>query len=206
MESIKQRTPEWEKIRLGKVTASRIADVMAKTKTGYAASRKNYLSELLCERLTGEREEVFINAAMRRGTDLEPEARAIYMIATGAMVEETGFIEHPQILMSGASPDGLVNDDGLVEIKCPNTATHITFLLSQEPKQAYLYQMQWQMACTGRQWCDFVSYDDRLPENLSYECIRIQRDDAMIAEIEKEVRLFLDELNHLIFKLEKEAG
>ena len=203
---MQQRTKEWFEVRLGRVTASRIADLMTQTKTGYAASRKNYMTELLCERLTGKQEEKPINAAMRRGTDLEPEARAIYMIATGAMVEETGFIEHPQILMSGASPDGLVNDDGLVEIKCPNTATHITFLLSQEPKQAYLYQMQWQMACTGRQWCDFVSYDDRLPENLSYECIRIQRDDAMIAEIEKEVRLFLDELNHLIFKLEKEAG
>ena len=191
---MQQRTDEWFAARLGKVTASRIADIMAKTKTGYAASRKNYLFELLCERLGGQREEKSINASMQRGIDLEPKARAVYEIETGNWVEEVGFIPHPTIAMSGASPDGLISDDGLIEIKCPNTATHIEFLQTQKPKQEYIYQMQWQMACTGRKWCDFVSYDDQLPENLAYRSVHIPRDDDCIQSLEQEVEKFLAEL------------
>ena len=191
---MQQRTDEWFAARLGKVTASRIADIMAKTKTGYAASRKNYLFELLCERLGGQREEKYINASMQRGIDLEPKARAVYEIETGEWVEEVGFIPHPTIAMSGASPDGLISDDGLIEIKCPNTATHIEFLQTQKPKQEYIYQMQWQMACTGRKWCDFVSYDDQLPENLAYRSVHIPRDDDCIQSLEQEVEKFLAEL------------
>lgn len=202
---MQQRTDEWFAARLGKVTASRIADIMAKTKTGYAASRKNYLFELLCERLSGQREEKFINASMQRGIDLEPKARAVYEIETGEWVEEVGFIPHPTIAMSGASPDGLISDDGLIEIKCPNTATHIEFLQTQKPKQEYIYQMQWQMACTGRKWCDFVSYDDRLPEYLAFQTVRISRDAATIEEIENEVSAFLQELENEIALLEKQT-
>ena len=200
---MQQRTDEWFAARLGKVTASRIADIMAKTKTGYAASRKNYLFELLCERLSGQREEKFINASMQRGTDLEPKARAMYEIETGEWVEEVGFIPHPTIAMSGASPDGLIRDDGLIEIKCPNTAAHIEFLQTQKPKQEYIYQMQWQMACTGRKWCDFVSYDDRLPENLAYRSVHIPRDDDFIQSLEQEVEKFLAELEQKITHIQE---
>ena len=200
---MKQGTDEWRNARLGKVTASRIADIMGKTKTGYKAARKNYMAQLICERLTGKAEEDFKSAPMQRGNDLEPVARAVYIIETGRDVEETGMVEHLTIAMSGASPDGLVDSDGLIEIKCPNTATHIDFLRSGEPKPEYMLQMLWQMACTGRQWCDFVSYDDRLPEHLAYRCIRIERDNDKIAEIEAEVIAFLAELNEQINQLEK---
>lgn len=191
---MEQRTDEWFAARLGKVTASRIGDIMAKTKSGYGAARKNYMAQLLCERLTGMREETFVSAAMQRGTDLEAKARATYILTNGDLVEEIGFVEHPNIEMSGASPDGLVNDDGLIEIKCPNTATHLEFIRTKKPKSEYILQMQWQMACTGRSWCDFVSYDDRLPEKFAFYSIRLKRDDDLIKEIEAEVQKFLDEL------------
>lgn len=202
-----QRTPEWFAERLGKITASRIADVVGKTKSGsYGAARKNYMAELLCQRLTGQQEEKFTSAAMQHGTDTEPAARAMYMLETGTDVTETGFIPHPTIAMSGASPDGLAGEDGLIEIKCPNTATHLEFLQSRKPKHEYLLQMQWQMACTGRQWCDFVSYDDRLPEKLAYRCIRIPRDDKLIAELEEEAIKFLTELDKTVRQLEEQAA
>ena len=143
---------------------------------------------------------------MQHGTDTEPAARAMYMLETGADVTETGFIPHPSIAMSGASPDGLVGEDGLIEIKCPNTATHLEFLQSRKPKHEYLLQMQWQMACTGRQWCDFVSYDDRLPEKLAYRCIRIPRDDKLIAELEEEAVKFLTELDETVRQLKEQAA
>lgn len=202
-----QRTPEWFAERLGKITASRIADVVGKTKSGsYGAARKNYMAELLCQRLTGQQEEKFTSAAMQHGTDTESAARAMYMLETGTDVTETGFIPHPTIAMSGASPDGLIGEDGLIEIKCPNTATHLEFLQSHKPKHEYLLQMQWQMACTGRQWCDFVSYDDRLPEKLAYRCIRIPRDDKLIAELEEEAVKFLTELDKTVRQLEEQAA
>lgn len=200
--AMEQRTDEWFKARLGKVTASRIGDIMAKTKSGYGAARKNYMAQLLCERLTGMREETFVSAAMQRGTDLEAKARATYILTNGDLVEEIGFVEHPNIEMSGASPDGLVNDDGLIEIKCPNTATHLEFIRTKKPKSEYILQMQWQMACTGRSWCDFVSYDDRLPEKFAFRSLRLERDDDLIKEIEAEVQKFLDELNGTIQILE----
>ena len=199
---MEQRTDEWFEARLGKVTASRIYDVLSKTKSGYSATRKNYMAQLICERLTGNREESFKTAAMQRGNDIEPKARARYMLETGELVEETGFINHPIINMSGASPDGLVGEDGLIEIKCPNTATHLEFLRTKTPKPEYLLQMLWQMACTGRKWCDFVSYDDRLKEHLSFQMVRINRDDERIQEIEEEVQKFLHELDEQIADLD----
>ena len=202
-----QRTPEWFAERLGKITASRIADVVGKTKSGsYGAARKNYMAELLCQRLAGQQEEKFTSAAMQHGTDTEPAARAMYILETGTDVTETGFIPHPTIAMSGASPDGLAGEDGLIEIKCPNTATHLEFLQSRKPKHEYLLQMQWQMACTGRQWCDFISYDDRLPEKLAYRCIRIQRDDTLVAELEEEAIKFLTELDETVRQLKEQAA
>ena len=189
-----QRTEEWFRERMGKVTASRIADVMTRTKSGYGASRKNYMTELLVERLTGEREESYINAAMQRGIDEEPIARTEYELDRGVLVDEVGFMQHPSIEMSGASPDGLVGDDGMVEIKCPNTATHVETLIAKSVDRKYLLQMQWQMACTGRAWCDFVSFDSRMPAELAMVVIRVPRDEVMIEEIAREVTDFLADL------------
>lgn len=193
--AVLQGTPEWFEQRRGKVTASRIADLMAKTKSGYSTSRQNYLMQLLCERLTGKVEEGYKSTAMQRGNDLEAEARNWYQLETGESVEEVSFIDHPKINFAGASPDGLVGAEGLIEIKCPNTATHIETLRKKEPIDRYYKQMQWQMAVTGRKWCDFVSFDNRLPDNLAYFCKRIPRDDAVIQEIEQEVQAFLLELD-----------
>lgn len=205
-----QRTPEWFQARLGKVTASRISDVMARTKTGWGAGRKNYMAELVAERLTGTRAEGFVNAAMQWGTDMEPEARAAYEFYRDATVIEAGFELHPTIPDSGASPDGLVGDDGLIEIKCPGTAQHIETLLGGTVAEKYVLQMQWQMACTGRQWCDFISYDPRLPESMRMFCDRLKRDDDLIATMEKAVVDFLAELDRTVNSLkatyEKEAA
>ena len=159
-------TQEWFQDRCGKVTASRVADVVAKTKSGYSASRDNYLAQLVCERMVGAPAESFTNAAMAWGTEQEPFARAAYESKKDILVEQVGFIHHPAIDGSGASPDGLVGLFGLVEIKCPNTATHIQTLLDQKVPEKYNIQMQWQMACTTRQWCDFVSFDPRMSEGL----------------------------------------
>lgn len=194
---MEQRSEEWFAARLGKVTASRVADVMAKTRSGYGASRKNYMMELLCERLTGAKQDGYVSGPMLRGIELEPVARSAYEIDTGNMVEECGLVAHPDIPMFGASPDGLVGDDGLLEIKCPNTAQHVEFLRTGVPDTRYQWQMLAQMVCTGREWCDFVSYDDRLPEPLAYRCVRFERDEARIAEMTDEIRQFLAELDAL---------
>lgn len=191
---MEQRTEDWFAARLGKVTASRIADLTAKTKTGWGASRVNYKAQLIAERLTGQRQESFTNAAMQWGTDTEPQARAMYQLHTGATVTEEAFVVHPSIVDAGASPDGLVGVDGLVEIKCPNTATHIETLKGQSIPGKYAQQMLWQMACTGRQWCDFASFDPRLPEEMQLFVKRLHRDDTAIAELEQQVRDFLAEV------------
>jgi putative phage-type endonuclease len=203
---MEQRTEEWYASRLGKVTASRVADIVAKTKTGYSASRAKYMGELLCERLTGSRGDTYQNAAMVWGVNTEPQARVAYEAALGELVEEVGFIPHPTIEMAGASPDGLVGEEGLVEIKCPTTITHIDTLLSITVPQQYMTQMQWQMACTGRKWCDFVSYDPRLPENMQMFIHRVERDDKMIAELESEVVKFIEEMESKIELLGANKG
>lgn len=203
---MEQGTAEWHAARCGKVTASRVADVIAKTKSGPSASRGNYMAELVCERLTGVVGDAFKSAAMEWGTAQEPYARAAYEAAGGVLVEEVGFVPHPTIEMSGASPDGIVNGEGLVEIKCPNTATHIDTLLSGKVPERYITQMQWQMACTGYPWCDFVSYDPRLPENMRLFITRIPRNDATIAFMEAEVRAFLAELDAKIADLKSQYG
>ena len=190
-----QRTDEWIQARLGRVTGSRVADLMAKTKSGYSTSRANYQAELICERLTGQQGERFTNAAMAWGTETEPQARAAYEFLTDRAVTETGFVLHPTLADFGASPDGLVGDDGLLEIKCPNTATHIETLLNEAVPGKYITQMQAQMACTGRAWCDFVSFDPRLPGDLQLWVKRVDRDAAFITEMESEIRAFLTELD-----------
>ena len=198
---IDQGTDEWRMQRLGKVTASRIADLMAKTKSGVAASRGNYQAELIAERLTGTFEEGFKSAAMERGNEVEADARVAYEFFKNVTFQEAGFVDHPTIQMSGASPDGLIGDEGLFECKCPNTKTHIDTLLGKNIKGNYFKQMQWQMACTGRQWCDFVSYDPRMPEHLQLFVERVERDDKFISEIEAEVIGFLAEIEMTINEL-----
>lgn len=201
-----QGSEEWLQARLGKITASRLSDVMAKTRTGYGAGRKNYMAELLCERLTGTREESYINAAMQRGTELEPMARGRYEIENDLLVEETGLVDHPTIENFAASPDGLVGEDGLLEIKCPNTATHIDFLRTGKIDQKYQLQMMAQMLCTNRKWVDFVSYDDRLPSPLDYKCVRFDFDTDLAAEILTEIQKFLSELSGLELEMQKLAA
>lgn len=196
---MEQRTDEWFAARIGKVTASRVADVVARTKTGYGASRANYMADLICERLTGRKAEGFTNAAIEWGIEQEPNARAAYEARTGYMVTEVGFITHATIHAAGASPDGrIVEEGGLVEIKCPNTATHLDLWLDETIPAKYITQMQWQMACTGAVWCDFVSFDPRLPENLQLFIKRVPRDDAAISHLEREVTTFLAELDQKV--------
>ncbi|WP_312418302.1 lambda-exonuclease family protein [Shinella sp.] len=203
MKEIVQGTPEWHALRLGKVTASRVADVIAKTKSGPSASRAKYAAELIAERLTGTTAERFTNAAMAWGTEQEPAARKTYEFYRDTDVEQVAFVLHPTIGDSGASPDGLVDVDGLVEIKCPETHTHIETLLGQAVPAKYVTQMQWQMACTGRAWCDFVSYDPRLPEPMRFFCKRVMRDDGLIAELEREVVAFLNEVRGTVSQLQR---
>ena len=192
--------------RLGRVGASRIADIMATTKSGPSASRKNYMAELLCERLTGKRSEGFSSAAIQWGIEHEDEARDAYEMETGNIVTRCAGFAHPTIPMSGASPDGLLMDGeqiiGLVEIKCPNTWTHLQFLDSGKPDKAYQYQMTWQYACTrrdfqGPRWIDFVSFDPRLPDSLSMRIVRFIPDEELVKECEKEVSEFIAELDDL---------
>lgn len=198
---IEQRSQEWHDLRLGKVTASRVADVVARTKSGWGASRANYMAELVAERLTGQKAEAYVNAAMQRGSDLEAEARATYEFFTNTTVQEVGFVDHPSIADTGASPDGLVGDDGLVELKVPSTATHIETLLSGSVAGKYVTQMQWQMACTRRAWCDFVSFDPRLPPSMQLFIKRVPRDEVMINSLEADVADFLQELRLTVHRL-----
>jgi len=209
---IEQGTPEWLQERCGKVTASRIADLMATTRSGWGASRANYAAQLIAERLTNCVAPSFTNAAMIHGTETEPEARRAYEFFVDRDVQQVGFAPHPKIEMAGASPDGLVGDDGLLELKCPLTATHIDTLLNGAIPDKYIKQMQFQMACTQRQWCDFASYDNRLPERMRLFVKRVERDDQAITEIEAAVRQFLTEIDETVAKLiaayetEKEAA
>jgi putative phage-type endonuclease len=194
MSEIIQGSDEWKAMRLGKVTASRVADVVARTKTGYGASRANYMAQLIAERLTNTVAESYTNAAMQHGTETEPEARSAYEFYQGVTVKDVAFVPHPKIDQAGCSPDGLVGDDGLIEIKCPNTAGHLDTLLGQAAPSKYVDQMQFQMACTGRKYCDFVSYDPRMPENMRLFIKRMPRDDKRIAELESEIAAFLLEM------------
>ena len=198
---MEQRTEEWFAARLGKVTASRVADVIAKTKSGYSTSRDNYMAQLVCERLTGQQGESFTNAAMQWGTETEPLARSAYEAYADLMVEEVAFVQHPKIEMAGASPDGLVGLFGMLEIKCPNTATHIDTLLTQTVPTKYITQMQWQMRCCERQWCDYVSFDPRLSQDLQLFVMRVEFDASYVAMLEEEVNLFLKELDMKVTKL-----
>lgn len=199
-----QGSPEWFEARRGFVGASSINDVMATTKTGgEAATRRNLRARLIAERLTGACAESFSSVAMQWGVDNEPIARAAYEVLTGNDVEQVGFILHHEIKMTGASPDGLIGHDGLIEIKCPNTATHIDYLLAGVPPADYHNQMLWQMECTGRKWCDFVSFDPRMPDDLQLFIVRFDHSSERIDILREGVKKFLLEINEVLIKLDK---
>ena len=201
-ENIEQQTPEWYEVKIGKVGASRLSDVMAEGKNGKpSATRANYMYELLTARLTGEYQQTYQSPEMLRGIELEAEARRQYEIVTFNEVKKIGWIAHPEIDMCGCSPDGLVDDDGLIEIKCPNTKTHLETVLHGKIARSYMLQMQWQMECSGREWCDFVSYDPRLPENIQMCIIRVDKKQEVIDSIKTAVQAFLSELAELENKI-----
>jgi len=206
MSEIIQGTPEWLQLRLGHVTASRVADIMAKTKTGPSASRQNYLIELAIQRVTGVVEESYKNEAMIRGTEEEPKARQAYELLTETFVDEVPFVKHKTIEWFGCSPDGIIkNNDGtynLLEIKNPNSATHWSYIKEGEPPTKYKIQMMAQMACTGAQWCDFFSYDSRMPEGSRHFLKRMMRDNKFIEEMEKEIKIFLEQVSEEVKLME----
>lgn len=200
--NVEQGTAEWLAERLGHVTASRIVDVMAKGKSGEAKTRESYRWELVSQRMTGIVKDGFTSKAMEHGTATEPEARIHYEVTHGVFVDQVGFIKHPTIKWVGASPDGLVGDEGGLEIKCPNTDTHLQTIASGKAPAKYIGQMQMGMWVTGRKWWDFVSYDPRIQQkNLRYFCVRVMRDEEYIADMEREVLLFLSEVEAVINNL-----
>lgn len=195
-----QGTDEWKQSRVGVVTASRFADVLTTIKTGESAARYNYKAEIVAEKLTGLPTESFTTAAMQWGIDHEDEARAIYAAIKEVEVVETALIKHVTLPV-GASPDGLVGEDGLIEIKCPNTATHIQTLISGKAPMKYAAQMQGQMWVTGRKWCDFVSYDPRLSDDLAFFVTRVPRLDDYIELMEASITQFIADVDEMIAKL-----
>lgn len=203
MSDIIQGSAEWHELRRGKITASRVVDILPGVKGNYLAGRKNYLAEKVCEILTGEVADSFTNEAMQHGTDTEPLARSAYEAKTGNLVDEVGFVLYPEYKHFGASPDGLVNQDGCIEIKCPNTATHIDTLLNGNVKRQYKIQMQCVMMCCQRIWCDFISFDDRMPEKNQLYIKRFEFDNKLAAQIRAEIELFSVELNSMLQKLKE---
>lgn len=196
MVELVQGSAAWLQARVGKVTASRMYDLTKKLKTGKpAAGREAYMLELLAERLTGLAAEHYVNGAMQWGIDNEPRARAAYEWMKDAHVAPAGLVPHPRFSMAAASPDGLVGVEGLVEFKCPLSKTHVETLSTGEVPEEYLPQMLWQMACTGRAWCDFGSFDPRMPEGMDLFVLRVERDEAAIAAVEADVAAFLEELD-----------
>ncbi|RPJ38506.1 MAG: exonuclease [Planctomycetaceae bacterium] len=202
MLALEQGTPEWKMGRCGKATGSRINDVVAKIRNGQpSASRATYMGEIVAEQLTGIPTEHYVSTPMQFGTETEAEARAAYAFERLTVVKKVGLVVHPTIKMSAASPDGYVGEDGLIEIKCPNTATHIETLRGRSVPGKYACQMQWGMACSGRRWCDFVSYDPRMPKHMRLYIFRVVRDNKRIAELEAEVQAFLHEVDAQVAEL-----
>ncbi len=205
-ESTVQLSEAWFAARRGKVTASRVGDVIAMTKSGWGAGRAGYMAELITEILTGKTFERFQSEAMGWGVEKEPDARNAYMFFRDVEVLPAEFILHPRISESGASPDGLIGDDGLLEIKCPQTSTHIETLLNNTCSSRYITQMQWQMACTGRKWCDFASFDPRMPAHMQLFVRRFERNPKEIDQLEKDVVQFLKEMHAKIAALQEKYG
>ena len=197
---IEQGSPEWFQKRYGNASASRIKDIIAKTKSGYSASRDNYLTELVLERF-GVFKEPFTTKSIEWGLEQEPFARARHEAEQNIFVEQCGYILHPTIAKSGASPDGLIGNEGVLEIKCPDTKTHFEYLIAEKVPAAYIPQMTWQIICTGRKWADFVSYDSRAPQGLDYFYIRYTPEEGYMLQLEEEVKTFLKEVDEKFIQL-----
>lgn len=201
-----QRSEEWKMARVGSLGASSLHEIVARTKSGYSTSRANRMAALVVERLTGQPQETYQNAAMLHGIETEPEARDAYCFRTDADVQTVGLIKHPTLVGTHASPDGLIGQDGLCEIKCPQPAAHLSSLLGEPIADKYIVQMLWQMNCCERAWCDFVSYSPSFPESMRLFIRRVPRDDQRIAELEREVRTFLSELDETVQRLNRLYG
>lgn len=201
-----QGSEEWIAARVGSLGASRMQEAMAKIKTGWGTSRTNLMAELIAEKLTGKPAEHFISADMKWGTEQEPAARAAYEFFTNETIVPVGMIVHPRISGAHASPDGLVGEHGLVEFKCPLTATHLETLLGGSIPLKYMTQMQWALACSRREWSDYVSFDPRLPTTMQMSITKIPRDEGVIATLEREVPIFLDELTRKLTELRRRYG
>ena len=199
--NIEQGSDEWKAARLGHVTASNMADVMAKGKSGEAVTRYKYKVRIVAERLTGTPPESYSNAAMEWGIEQEQFAVMAYEAKADVLTDRTGFWLHPEIKWLGVSPDRLVGDNGLVEVKCPNTTTHLDYIFAGKIPAEYMKQIQCQLWVTGREWCDFLSFDPRLPQRNQLFIIRADRDEELIKEMEAETLKFLAEVESLIIKL-----
>lgn len=214
IEDLEQQTPEWLAMRVGMVTASRVADVIAKRKrqpkdgepAEPLACRKDYLWEIVVERLTGRSSETYVSPSMEWGIEQEPSARAAYEMATDCMVEPIGFAIHPANKWFGASPDGLVGEDGILEIKCPNSGTHLQYIINQVVPSEYVPQMLAEMACTERLWGDFVSFDPRMPKKMQLFVQRLRRDDKRIADMESDVAVFCQEVDDKLAEVQAVVG
>ena len=205
--NVQQESQDWMQARVGKFTASRSGDLMARTKSGPSASRGNLIARLVCERLTGQAVETYQNDAMRRGTELEAEARDAYSFSTGQTVAECGFIPCDTVPNTGCSPDGLVGNDGLLEIKCPaSEAKHLDALIRGQHAKEYHWQLQHQMLVTGRAWVDAVSYDPRWPDHLQLAIVRVQRDEAAIADLAEAIREADAEIEAFIATLQQKVA
>jgi putative phage-type endonuclease len=201
-----QGTDAWKIEKLGHVSAGSVSDILSKGRGGESKMRDSYKWRIVTERLTGLIQESFSNDAMVWGVETEAEARMTYEMIFGVTVDQTGFVKHPTLKWVGASPDGMIGTDGLIEIKCPHTKTHLQTMKSEEVPKVYIPQMQMQMWTMNRQWCDFVSYDPRLPHNLQFFCKRVKRDDEYISIMEKEVLQFLDEVEVELLTLKNKEG
>ena len=195
---LQQNTEEWLKYKCGRLGGSSIADMLTRTKTGWGAGRLNLKARLVAERLTGCPTESYKSKAMEYGTETEAEACNVYGFMRDVDPVAVGYVDHPTIEWAGCSPDRLIGEDGLIQVKCPNTATHISSLLGGSVDGGYFKQMQWEMACTGRQWCDYVTYDKRLPPEMQLHVTHITRDHVMIANLEQEAMIFLKEVDETV--------
>ena len=200
---VEQGSQDWHGQRCGSLGASQIHEVLAKTKSGYSTARGNAIARIASEKLTGATQETFKSSAMQWGNDMEPQARSAYEFITGQKVSTVGMFKNTDLPGTHASPDGMVGHDGLIEIKCPNTLTHIETLDSEKIDPKYITQMQWQMYMTERDWCDFVSFDPRMPDDLQLFIKRVPRDHARIAELVDQIKIFLSEVDGMMTRIEK---
>ncbi len=201
--NVEQRTPEWFKARLGRLTGSRAKDMLATIKTGEAAARRDYRADLVCERLTGEMDDDgYVSKEMQRGTDLEPAAFAAYQIHSGNLCRRTGFVQLDD-LMAGCSLDGDTDDmTGIIELKVPKKATHLKYLRAKSVPSDHLAQVTHNLWVTGAQWCDFVSFDPRFPEHLQLFVVRVARKDVDLKGYEAKALAFLAEVDAEVRELQ----